>query len=148
MTEEQHIFWNKIKWLEEKKGVVSFAPDKGIPEIQFGTPFQFGGPEGFVSPQDLYVASLNTCYLTTLLGTIGQMGIKLISYESEAEGLMVRKEIKDMKINEFSKITLRIRIKADAPKDQVKLLLKHASKRCAVGNSMKNQVIVEPIIED
>lgn len=146
MVEEQHIFWNKIKWLEEKRGIVSFAADKGIPEIQFGTPPQFGGPEGFVTPQDLYVASLNTCYLTTLLGTIGSMGIRLISYESEAEGIMERKEVKGMKINDFSKITLRIKIKADAPEDQVKLLLEHTEKRCAVGNSMKNQIIVEPII--
>ncbi|HID26814.1 MAG TPA: OsmC family peroxiredoxin [Methanosarcinales archaeon] len=150
MAEEgQHIFWNKLKWTDDKKGILSFAEARGVPNIEFGTPPQFGGPEGKVSPQDLYVASLNTCYLTTLLGTMGHMGISLLSYESEAEGIMERKEYKELRrapANEISKITLRIKIKADAPKEQVKLLLKHTGRRCAVENSIKSEVVVETTI--
>jgi len=112
-------------------------------EMEVATPPEFGGHEGIISPQDLFVASANVCFMTTLLGTLKNMNVELISYESEAEGIL--ETVDKLKI--FTKIILKPKIKAKSTEEQIRLILSHAEKRCLVMNSMKTEVIIEPEIE-
>lgn len=141
MEQEKWLYHNKLKWKGEKKADLKFQESKK--EIEVATPPEFGGHKEIISPQDLFVASANACFMTTLLGTIKNMGVELISYESEAEGIL--ETVDNNKI--FTKIIIRPAIKAKETKDKLRLILKHAEKRCLVVNSMKSQVIIEPIIE-
>lgn len=141
MEQDRWLYHNKLKWKGEKKANLKFQESKQ--EIEVATPPEFGGHEGIISPQDLFVASANACYMTTLLGTMKNMGVELISYESEAEGIL--ETVDKLKI--FTKIIIRPKIKAETTEEQIRLILKHAEKRCLVVNSMKTQVIIEPEIE-
>jgi len=125
----------------DKKADLRFAESRQ--EIEVATPPEFGGHEGIISPEDLFVSSANVCFMTTLLGTIKNMGVELISYESEAEGIL--ETVDKMKI--FTKIIIRPKIKARETEDKIRMILDHAEKRCLVANSMKTQVIIEPEIE-
>lgn len=102
-----------------------------------------GGHEGIISPEDLFVSSANVCFMTTMLGTVKNMGVELVSYESEAEGIL--ETVNNIKI--FTKIIIRPKIKARETKEKIRLIIGHAEKRCLVANSMKTQVIIEPEIE-
>lgn len=141
MEQDRWLYHNKLKWKGEKKADLKFMESKQ--EIEVATPPEFGGREGIISPQDLFVSSANACFMTTLLGTLKNMGVELISYESEAEGIL--ETVDNLKI--FTKIIIRPKIKAKETEDKLRLILSHAEKRCLVVNSMKTQVIIDPQIE-
>jgi organic hydroperoxide reductase OsmC/OhrA len=141
MEQDRWLYHNKLKWKGEKKADLKFVESRQ--EIEVATPPEFGGHKYLISPQDLFVSSANACFMTTLLGTLKGMEVELISYESEAEGIL--ETVDNMKI--FTKIIIRPTIKAKETEDKLRLILKHAEKRCLVVNSMKTQVIIEPKIE-
>lgn len=116
---------------------------ESMQEIEVATPPEFGGHEGIISPEDLFVSSANVCFMTTLLGTIKNMGVELVSYKSDAEGIL--ETVDKMKI--FTKIIIRPKIRAKETIEKINLILQHAEKRCLVANSMKTRVIIEPEIE-
>ncbi|MFA4935853.1 MAG: OsmC family protein [Candidatus Methanoperedens sp.] len=141
MEQDKWLYHNKLKWKGDKKADLKFVESKQ--EIEVATPPEFGGHENIISPEDLFVSSANVCYMTTLLGTIKNMGVELVSYESEAEGIL--ETVGKMKI--FTKIIIKPRIKAKETDEKIRMILDHAEKRCLVANSMKTQVIIEPVIE-
>jgi len=130
MEQDKWLYHNALKWKGEKKADLRM--------LESGQEI-----EGIISPQDLFVASANACFMTTLLGTVKNMGVELVSYESEAEGIL--ETVDNLKI--FTKIIIKPRIKAKETEDKIRLILNHAEKRCLVVNSMKTQVTVEPEIE-
>ena len=141
MEQDKWLYHNTLKWKGEKKADLRFIESKQ--EIEVATPPEFGGHENIISPEDLFVSSANVCYMTTLLGTLKNMGVELISYESRAEGIL--QTVDKMKI--FTKIIIRPKIKAKETEEKIRMILNHAEKRCLVANSMKTQVIIEPEIE-
>lgn len=141
MEQDKWLYHNTLKWKGEKKADLEFIESKQV--IEVATPPEFGGHENIISPEDLFVSSANVCYMTTLLGTIKSMGVELVSYESEAEGIL--ETVDKMKI--FTKIIIRPKIKAKETEEKIRMILGHAEKRCLVANSMKTQVIIEPRIE-
>ncbi|MCX9083718.1 MAG: OsmC family protein [Candidatus Methanoperedens sp.] len=141
MDQEKWLYHNTLKWKEEKKADLEFLESKQ--QIKVATPPEFGGHENIISPEDLFVSSANVCYMTTLLGTLKNMGVELISYESKAEGIL--ETVNKLKV--FTKIIIRPRIKAKETEEKISMILKHAEKRCLVANSMKTRVIIEPQIE-
>ena len=141
MEQDKWLYHNTLKWKGEKKADLKFIESKQ--EIEVATPPEFGGHEDIISPEDLFVSSANVCYMTTLLGTMKNMGVELISYESRAEGIL--ETVDKMKI--FTRIIIRPKIKAKDTEAKIRLILNHAEKRCLVANSMKTQVIIEPEIE-
>lgn len=141
MEQDKWLYHNKLKWKGEKKADLKFVESRQ--EIEVATPPEFGGHDNIISPEDLFVSSANVCYMTTLLGTIKNMGVELVSYESEAEGIL--ETVGKMKI--FTKIIIKPRIKAKETEEKIRMILDHAEKRCLVANSMKTQVIIEPLIE-
>lgn len=141
MEQDKWLYHNTLKWKGEKKADLKFIESNR--EIEVATPPEFGGHENIISPEDLFVSSANVCYMTTLLGTIKNMGVELISYESRAEGIL--ETVDKMKI--FTKIIIRPKIKAKETEEKIRMILSHAEKRCLVANSMKTQVIIEPEIE-
>jgi organic hydroperoxide reductase OsmC/OhrA len=52
--ETRFIFSNTLEWNSEYQATISFG-DKA--SFEFATPPEFRGPEGFVSPEELFVAS-------------------------------------------------------------------------------------------
>ena len=61
-----------VRWTEEHKGVIS-SPDK--PDVEVACPPEFGGHEGYWSAEDLFVAAVNTCIMTTFLSLAEKRGI-------------------------------------------------------------------------
>ena len=55
-------YTNTVTWKENKKGVLT---SEGKPDLEVATPSEFGGPEGSWTPEDLLVASVNSCIMTT-----------------------------------------------------------------------------------
>ena len=136
-----YTYHTSIKWTEQRKGVISSA---GKPDIQVATPPEFKGHGGIWSPEDLFVASVNTCVMTTFLAVAERAGLAFTSYESVAEG---RLELVDGKF-QFTVITLKptITLPANADAAKAKELIEKAEANCLISNSMKASVTLEPTI--
>ena len=136
-----YTYHTSVKWTEQRKGVISSA---GKPDIQVATPPEFKGHDGIWSPEDLFVASANTCVLTTFLAMAERAGLAFTSYESVAEG---RLELVDGKF-QVTTITLKptITLAANADAAKAKELIEKAEANCLISNSMKARVTLEPTI--
>lgn len=128
-----------VRWTGEKKGVLAAA---GKPPIEAATPPEFKGHEGFWSPEDLYVASVNVCIMSTFLAFAGRESLGFVEYESEAEGLL---EFADGRLL-FTKIVVRPRIALRSGEDRARAeeILHKAEKGCLVSNSIRTEVTLEP----
>lgn len=136
---KQYRYTTSVRWTEEKKGVLAVA---GKPSVEVATPPEFRGHEGIWSPEDLYVASVNSCIMTTFLAFAERAELALAGFESEAEGLL---EFVDGSLR-FTKIVVRPRIALRAGEDRGKAeeILRKAERSCLVSNSIRTETAVEP----
>ena len=58
----------------------------GKPDIMVACPPEFGGHPGIWSPEDLFLSSVEVCFMTSFLYLISKRDIVLKSYRSESEG--------------------------------------------------------------
>jgi len=103
-----------------------------------------------LTPEDAFVAAVNSCVMMMFLWSCERLQIQLVSYECRAEGT---KLIELDKTESFTKVRLlpQIKVKADeaarASIDaRIHRALKSAQKYSLVANSIKSEVIIEPAI--
>ena len=135
-------YQNELEWSGELKGV--FSPGNGKVDIKVAVPPEFGGHEGFVSPEDMFVGSMNACFMTTFLVFAKKTGIDLVSYKSSTVGHLEKVDGK----NVFTKIVVRPQIKANASRDEIMAVVEHVKEYSIVLNSMKTDVEIEATIID
>jgi peroxiredoxin-like protein len=133
-----YTYRTAVKWTGQKMGVAS---SPGKPDIQVATPPEFKGHEGIWSPEDLYVASVNVCILSTFLSFAERAGLSFTDYESDAEG---RLELVDGKF-QVTSVTLRPKVTLKNSEDagKAKEVLAKAEANCLISNSIKTKVKVE-----
>ena len=107
---KRYTYRTAVRWSEQKKGVISSA---GKADVQVATPPEFKGHEGMWSPEDLLVASVNACVMSTFLAFAERAGLAFSGYESDAEGTL---ELVDGKF-QFTTIVLKPRITVAAEGD-------------------------------
>ncbi|OGP81129.1 MAG: osmotically inducible protein OsmC [Deltaproteobacteria bacterium RBG_16_64_85] len=127
-----------VKWTGQKMGVAS---SPGKPDIQVATPPEFKGHEGIWSPEDLYVASVNVCVLSTFLAFAERAGLSFTDYECDAEG---RLELVDGKF-QVTSVTLRPKVTLKNSEDagKAKEIMAKVEANCLISNSIKTKVMVE-----
>ena len=134
------VFSNRLEWNEGYQATMSFGEKASF---EFATPPEFHGPEGFISPEELFVASANACTLTTFVAKTKKAGINIIAYESSAEGTLEKMDGHLV----FTTIVVKPRIKTDGDKETVREIVKQVEKGALVLNSMKTAVTIDAIIE-
>ena len=110
----------------------------------FSAPAQLHGAEGVLTPEDAFVAALNTCYMLMFIWAAERLKVNLVSYEFEAE-VHVEKFLD--RTSTFDRVTLRPRIVArGCDEDRVRRALELAEKYSLVWQSIKAKVSLEPVI--
>jgi len=138
-------FWrytNSVSWEGEKKGLIA-APDR--PPVEIATPPDFGGHEGIWTPEDLFLAAVNSCIMTTFLYYCGKADFELEGYDSTVEGIV---ELTAEGLA-FTRVMVRpqIVVASESARDQATRAIRSAEKRCLISNSVSSQIAVEPHIE-
>lgn len=130
-----------IAWKENRAGIVSA---EGKSPFRVASPPEFKGEPGTWSPEDLFVAAVNACTMTTFIALATRMQIPLVSYTSNAEGTL---EFVDGGYI-FTNVVLRpvIEVASAGAIPQAEQTIHAAHKGCLIGNSMKSRIIVEPVI--
>jgi len=136
-------FTGKIKWTGGRTWEVWGESDVMVPG---GSPVRFGGKPGYWSPEDFYLASLNTCLLGFFLYIARSKKLQFVSYESEIEGGLDCHIDKDTMC--FTEATVRPKVVIKKEDDRAEILesIQEAHDLCYIGNSVCAKLVIEPEI--
>ena len=130
-----------LDWLHARQGKLS---SEGKPLIDVSSPPDFKGIPGVWTPEDLLVASVEICTMSTFLSFGGRRNIPLVSYKSSAEGTLefVNGKYRFTEIRIMPSITVR----KEWTREQVEEIVHEAHENCLIANSLTASVEIEPTI--
>jgi organic hydroperoxide reductase OsmC/OhrA len=132
LAEDSHEYKVTVDWIEGRVGKFSV---EGKPDFDVSAPPEFDGPEGIVSPEDLFVGAATSCLMTTFVTFTKKMRFDFKSFSCDGHGTLERVE----KGFQFTKLLLKTTVVVESedlvPKAERALEL--AGKYCLVSNSMK-----------
>lgn len=140
MTQEHH-YQVDLTWSSDRKGTMS-SP-KLDQTIEVATPPEFEkGMEGFWSPEHLFVASVNSCLMTTFLAIAEYSKLDFSDFESKAVGKLEKVDGKYM----ISEITLSpvLVINHEKDRDKAERILEKSEAGCLISNSIKTKINFDP----
>lgn len=131
----------KTRWTQQRRGVLAA---EGKPALEVASPPEFKGHPGVWTPEDLLVAAVSACTMTTFLSFAARREVQLLSYECDATGTL---EMVEGKFR-FSRVVLRPRIIVARNEDVSGVLtaFHDAEASCLVANSLLTKVEGEPEI--
>jgi len=143
MAEDRYHYETRAKWTEGKRMKLMV---KGQPELEISTPSEFGGPEGFLTPTDLFVASASTCYTTTFFTMAARESLNYAGFTCSAEGTVEKLREKGF---QFTKIDIypEVTITDEGEREKAEWVLETSDKFCLVCNSMACEITVNPTIK-
>ena len=98
-----------------------------------------------VDPEEALVASVASCHMLWFLSLAQEAGVEMTSYSDSAEGVMGRIAPGRLAL---TRITLRPKISfAGTPPstEEVERLHHEAHDRCFIANSLKTEIVIEPL---
>ncbi len=134
----EHRYRTSITWTGARKGVLS---SPGKPEWPVACGPEFGGHEGYWTPEDIFVAAIEHCTMSTFLWLAERRRLPLVSYRSEAEGLAT------MSGGALRFTLVRVRARVGVPNaatvERVDRLFDEVRDYCLVLKSVTCEVVVE-----
>ena len=116
----------------------------GPPELRMAPPVEFDGPGDAWSPEQLLVASVESCFLFTLRAVAAEARLDYSSIHITGEGLLQRKD----GVIRITEVVLRPVLGLPAGSDSVAAakVLERSAKLCFLSASLSAPVRVEPRI--
>lgn len=121
------------------------------PEMDFSAPPDALGHTGVLTPEDAFVAAANSCIMMMFIWATERFKLKLLSYDCRAEGT---KLIELDRTEIFTHLRFQPVIRISAGNEDVEVIrtrtqraLQAARKYSLVANSVKSEIIIEPLIE-
>jgi len=137
-----------VRWKGEHYGHIRMGNG---PEMDFSAPPDAQGHGGVLTPEDAFVAAVNTCVMLMFIWSAERFKLDLVSYECFGEGT---KLIELDRTELFTQVVLRPRIVVRSDETERDAILKRlqraidsAVKYSLVANSIKSELILESQIE-
>ncbi len=142
------LYRTTVHWKGEHWGHIRMGNG---PEMDFSAPPDAHGHAGVLTPEDAFVAAVNTCVMMMFIWATERFKLDLVSYECAAEGT---KRIELDRTEIFTKVALAPRIvvraaaaQSEETRKRVQRALESAVKYSLVANSIKSEIVVEPQID-
>ena len=118
----------------------------GIPNLSTAPPADFDGPGDAWSPEHLFLAAVQTCFLFTLRAVARASKVDFVTLDLDATGTVSRQE----GVTRFTEIVLRPRLVLPAGADRARALhvLEKSEKHCLVSASISTPIRLEPEIRE
>jgi organic hydroperoxide reductase OsmC/OhrA len=137
-----------VSWKGEHWGHIVMGNGPAMP---FSAPPDAHGHPGVLTPEDAFVAAVNSCIMMMFIWAAERFKLDLLSYECYAEGT---KQIELNQTEIFTEVVLRPRVQvalgAEEPAvvlGRTRKALQAAQKYSLIANSIKSAVRIEPQIE-
>ena len=131
-----------IEWSGRRSCVLNAD---GKPTLRVSSPPEFRGERDVWTPEDFFVASVETCFLMTFAGLIEKRHLAVEAYSSHAEGVLEWVE----NGYAFTHVTIHPTvIVTDMPAvAPVMTALADAKRDCLIARSLRTVVEIEPDVE-
>lgn len=140
---ETHTYEVNLEWNFDRMGTLSSPV---LPtQIEVATPPEFPkGIKDIWTPEHLFIASVNACLMATFLAIAENSKFEFISFESNAIGVVEYVEGKLV----VTGITLKpkVIIPKTEHEEQLRRILVMSEQACAISNSIKTMINLEPNI--
>ena len=129
--DDTYTYVNTVQKGMDDDAVVIFG---GTGELTVGPAPEFGGRPDSLNPEELFVAAINSCLMTTLFYFLRKSGLELWSYEADAEG-RIQKGTDGLR---FVDVQVRATATAEEPSvaNEVCELAALSEKHCLVSRSV------------
>jgi peroxiredoxin-like protein len=138
--ENQYGYSTEVAWTGERRGDLS-APR--LPDLAVDAPPEFKGHEGVWTPEHLFVAAVNSCFMTTFLAIAENSQLEFVSFSADAKGKLEKLEGQGFIMTE---VVLRPKLLVSHARDVERAgrILEKAEKNCLISNSIKTETRLEP----
>jgi organic hydroperoxide reductase OsmC/OhrA len=133
----KYSYKTSLLWTDNKKGILKC---EGKPDIVVACPPEFGGHPGIWSPEDLFLASVEVCTMTSFLWLANKEKLKIINYKSNANGI-VEMINGGLKFNTVF-INIIVEILYERDKEIVKKIIKKLNNICLISKSIIADVVI------
>jgi peroxiredoxin-like protein len=140
MNEQLPYFYEtEVEWTEARKGELR---SPALPTLEIAAPPEFKGHENIWTPEHLYVAAVNVCFMTTFLAIAELSKLDVATFTCSASGKLEKDEGRGLKITE---IVLHPKLVIHQPQDleRAERLLEKAEANCLISNSINTVVKLE-----
>ena len=136
---ESHLYHVNLNWEKERIGNI-YSPELND-KIAVATPPEFPkGEEGIWSPEHLFTAAVQSCFMTTFLAIADFSKLEIVKLSCKAKGILEKVDGKFFMTEIILEPTIQIAKEEDYEKTE-KIILK-AEKACLISNSIKSRVTV------
>ena len=138
--ENKYFYSTEVEWTGERHGDLR-APV--LPNMQVDAPPEFKGHEGVWTPEHLFVAAVNSCFMTTFLAIAENSKLEFVSFSANAKGKLEKLDGQGFIMTE---VVLRPKLVINHARDVERAgrILEKAEKNCLISNSIKTETTLEP----
>jgi peroxiredoxin-like protein len=137
--ENKYFYTTEVEWTGERHGDLR-APV--LPNMQVDAPPEFKGHDGVWTPEHLFVASVNSCFMTTFLAIAENSKLEFVSFSANAKGKLEKLDGQGFIMTE---VVLRPKLIINHARDVERAgrILEKAEKNCLISNSIKAETKLE-----
>ena len=138
--ENQYLYKTEVEWTGERHGELRAA---ALPKLDVDAPPEFKGHDGVWTPEHLFVASVNSCFMTTFLAIAENSKLEFVKFHADAEGRLEKVEGHGMMITHIT-LKPKLVIKNSRDTERALRIFQKAEKHCLISNSIKTETTLEP----
>ncbi len=141
--ESKYFYTTEVEWTGERHGDLR-APV--LPNLQVDAPPEFKGHDGFWTPEHLFVASVNSCFMTTFLAIAENSKLDFVSFRADAKGKLEKLDGQGFVMTEIT-LHPKLLISHAGDAERAGRILEKAERNCLISNSIKTETKLEPEIK-
>ncbi len=133
--EDKYFYQTEVEWTGDRHGDLR-APV--LPQLRVDAPPEFKGHDGVWTPEHLFVASVNSCFMTTFLAIAENSKLDFVSFKTGATGKLEKANDRGFVMTE---VTLHPTLVISNARDleRANRILEKAEKHCLISNSIKSE---------
>ena len=106
----------------------------GISETEVGPPREYGGNPNTLNPEEMLVASVNSCIMLVFFHFADKYRVEITSYHSDAEG-KIEKTKNGLRFTNIE-VRAKVSLASDTSTQKIKEIAELADKYCLVSGSL------------
>ena len=125
------IFRNTVYQYSDKPAKTTMS---GISEAEIGPPPEYGGSPNSLNPEEMLVASVNSCIMLVFFHFVKKSNVEVVSYYSDAEG-KVEKTKNGLRFTNVQ-VEAKVRLGNAGSTQKIQEIAQFAEKYCLVSNAL------------
>jgi len=125
------IFRNTVYQNSDKPAKTTMS---GISEAEIGPPPEYGGNPNSLNPEEMLVASVNSCIMLVFFHFVKKFNVEVVSYSSDAEG-KVEKTKNGLRFTNV-KVKAKVSLGSADSTQKIQEIAQLAEKYCLVSNAL------------